>query len=66
MIRFTLGTVMGEPRAVRVGYKGEEIRDWIEQHPQQLWHQVGYVSVTNVYILDEQLYTMFLLKWGHE
>jgi hypothetical protein len=64
MIRFTLGTVMGEPRAVRVGYNSKEIRDWIEQQPRNAWHQVGYVSVTNVYILDEQLYTMFLLRWA--
>jgi len=62
--RFILGPYLGQPYAVRVRYDGTEINQWIEQQPRKLWRQVENFLDFNVYLLDEKLYTMFLLRWA--
>ena len=61
--RFILGPYLGQPCAVRVRSTDEEINQWIKQHPRKL-RPVDEFPDFNVYILDEKLYTMFLLRWA--
>ena len=61
--RFILGPYLSQPCAVRVRSTDEEINQWIKQHPRKL-RPVDEFPDFNVYILDEKLYTMFLLRWS--
>jgi hypothetical protein len=63
---FTLEPYQGQPCTVTVKYGYKEINHWILDQPRKSWQfiQSNSTTGTKTYILDEQLYTMFLLRWA--
>jgi hypothetical protein len=61
-----LGRYLGQPGAVSINpYIVSDVEAWILQQSSTLWQYRGtQADGYKLYTLDEQLYTIFLLRWS--
>ena len=65
-LKFRLGRYLGEPGAVSINpYIVSDVELWILQQSSTSWQYRGtQADGYKLYTLDEQLYTLFLLRWS--
>ena len=49
----------------RIDTSNIELKSWIKKQPTSLWYHIEYTGDNTSYTINEQLYTLLQLTWGH-